>query len=93
LSNPPGTWVNGHVVDFRGGHCDRYALLVIEAFEPIALFVFDAEHISRVGSALSKRHVDMEHTLQLSQRNIATLCSESALFAPYGVQVFDLARG
>jgi hypothetical protein len=93
LANPAGPWVNEHLVDFRGGHCDRYALLVVEAFEPKALLVFEAEHLGAVGVALAKRHGDQEHTLQLTQRNYKALLAEPARFAAYGVQVLDLTRG
>lgn len=90
LANPAGPWVNEHLVDFRGGHCDRYALLVVDAFEPKALVVFDGEQLGGVGAALAKRHGDQEHTLQLTQRNYKALLSDPERFAVHGVQVLDL---
>lgn len=93
LANPVGAWVNEHLVDFRGDHCDRYALLVIEAFEPKALVVFDAPHMAAVGAALVKRHGDQQHTLQLTQRNFQALLGDRAGFASRGVAVVDLTRG
>ncbi len=92
LANPAGPWVNEHLVDFRGDQCDRYALLVIEAFEPKTLVVFDALHMAAVGSVLAKRHGDQQHTLQLTQRNYKELLTERARFANLGVVVVDLTR-
>jgi hypothetical protein len=90
LANPVGQWVNEHLVDFRGDGCDRYALLVVEAFEPQALLTFDAAHLGAIGAALGKRHGDQEHTLQLTQRNCKALVADQARFASLGVRVFDL---
>jgi hypothetical protein len=93
LANPAGPWVNEHLVDFRGDHCDRYALLVIEGFEPKTLLVFEASHMAPVCSALAKRHGDQEHTLQLTQRNYKDLLTERAPFSTLGVVVVDLTSG
>ena len=91
VANPEGEWVNGHVIDFRGGLCERYALLIVVAFEPKALLVFDAEHLGAVGMALAKRHGDLEHTLQLTQGNLATLVADPKRFEALGVLVHPLS--
>ena len=93
VANPAGPWVNGHVVDFRGGHCDRYALLIIEAFEPKSLLVFDAAEMPAVGAALAKSHGNLEHTLQLTQRNYMTMLDDPARFGTLGVEVLVLSSG
>lgn len=90
LANPAGRWVNEHRVDFRGAGCERYALLIIEAFEPKALVVFDAERLGSVCAVLGKRHGGQEHTLQLTQANYRALVSDPARFVELGVQVADL---
>jgi hypothetical protein len=92
LANPQGPWVNEHLVDFRSGGCDRYALLVVEAFEPKALLVFDGDHMASVGAALGKRHGDQERTLQLTQVNYKALMAAPGAFAELGVQVLNLSQ-
>jgi hypothetical protein len=92
LTNPVGPeWLNGHVVDFRSGGCDRYALVLFEGFEPMALLVFDAEHMVALGAALAKRHGDKEHLLQLTRANYVTMKENPERFAAVGVTVVDLA--
>jgi len=90
LANPLGPWVNGHVVDFRGGGCDRYALVVFEGLDVKSLLVFDNEHMGEVGRALGKRHPGQDDTLQLSQANYRAILSDPERFAPLGIRVVDL---
>lgn len=92
LANPWGPWVNEHLVDFRGGGCERYALLIIEAFEPEALVIFDARSLGAVCAALGKRHGDQDRTLQLTQANYKAIVSGATDFASRGVVVVDLDR-
>ena len=87
LSNPAGPWINGHVIDFRGGGCDRYALVIFEGLEPQALLVFGAEYLEKVCSALRKRHPDSAHTLQLTQANYEALRADPAYIEACGVGV------
>jgi hypothetical protein len=90
LANPLGPWVNGHVVDFRGGGCDRYALVIFEALDAQSLIVFDHAHLTDVGRALGKRHAGQEDTLQLGQANYLAIVAAPARFADLGVEVIDL---
>jgi hypothetical protein len=90
LANPAGRWVNEHVVDFRGGGCDRYALLIFEAFDAKTLLVFEHEGIAELCRALGKRHVDQADALGLTQRNYQTIVSAPERFAGLGVQVLNL---
>jgi len=91
LTNPvEKEWPNGHVVDFRDGGCDRYALVLFEGLEPLALLVFDGDHMAAVGAALAKRHGDQEHVLQLTRANYVTLKDNPERFAALGVTVIDL---
>lgn len=76
LANPSVPWVNGHVVDFRGGGCDRYALVVFEALDARSLIVFDHAYLADVGHALGKRHPDQEDVLQLGQANYLALIAD-----------------
>ena len=92
LANPGGRWVNEHLVDFRGGGCERYALLVIEAFEPKALFVFDSATLGAVCAGLGKRHGNQEQTLALTQANYKAILADPESFAPRGVAVVKLDR-
>lgn len=93
LANPLGTWVNGHVVDFRGNGCDLYALVVFEGLDVKSLLVFDKERITEVGAALGKWHPGQEEVLQLTQSNYRTIVAEQPRFADLGVQVVDLEHG
>jgi hypothetical protein len=92
LANPQGPWVNEHLVDFRSGGCDRYALLVVEAFEPKAVLIFGGDHMASVGAALGKRHGDQERTLQLTQANYKAIVAAPETFATLGVQVLNLSQ-
>lgn len=69
LSNPAGPWVNEHLVDFRGDGCDRYALVLFEALDLVAMIVFDREGLERVCAALKKRHPRQDLTLQFTSAN------------------------
>lgn len=89
LANPAGEWVNGHLVDFRGG-CDRYALLVVEDLDAKSLLAFTRETMPDVCGALKKRHPNQDTTLQLTQANYRTLLADPQRFAPLGVNVFRL---
>jgi hypothetical protein len=90
LANPSGPWVNGHVVDFRGEGCDRYALVIFEALDAQSLIVFDHAYLADVGRALGKRHPGQEDTLQLGQANYRTIVGAPDRFADLGVKVMDL---
>lgn len=92
LANPLGSWVNGHVVDFRGGGCDRYALVIFEALDALSLIVFDYAHLADVCRALGKRHPDQVDTLQLGQANYLAIVGAPDRFAGLGVEVIDLRR-
>jgi hypothetical protein len=90
LANPIGPWVNGHVVDFRGGGCDRYALVFFEGLDAKTLVVFDHTRMADVGRALGKRHPDQENTLQMGQANYRAILINPDRFRDVGVQIVDL---
>lgn len=89
LANPADRWVNEHLVDFRAD-CDRYALVVFEAFDPKSVLVFDRRTIGGVCGALGKRHPDRDVTLQLTRRNYRQIIDEPQRFVTLGVVVVDL---
>lgn len=89
LANPAGRSVNEHVVDFRAGGCDRYALVM--AFDAKTLLVFDHEGIAELCRTLGKRHVDQADALGLTQRNYQTIVSDQSRFAALGVKVLSFA--
>jgi hypothetical protein len=90
LANPLGPWVNEHVIDFRGGGCDRYALVVFEGLDAKSLIVFDHAGMANVGGALGKRHPDQDNTLQMGQANYRAMTGDPGRFQDFGVQVIDL---
>lgn len=67
LANPGVTWVNEHHVRNLPG-ADRYALVLFEAFEAVAVLMFPTD-LTAVGAALGKRHGDQQATLQFTRRN------------------------
>ena len=89
LANPADRWVNEHLVDFRGD-CDRYALVVFEAFDPKSVVVFRRASLGAVCAALGKRHPNQDVTLQLTERNYRQLLAERDEFGRHGVEVTDL---
>ena len=90
LANPVDRWVNEHVVDFRDGGCDRYALVIFEGLDAKSLLVFDHGYLAAVCTALGKRHIDQEDTLGLTQANYRAITGDPARFAELGVQFVDL---
>lgn len=91
LANPIGPWVNGHLIDFRGDGCDRYALVIFEGLDAKSMLVFDQSQMAGICALLSKRHPNQEHTLQLGQANYRAIMNDPQLFAGLGVQVLNLA--
>ena len=90
LANPIGRWVNEHLVDFRDGGCDLYALVFFAAFDVEAIVVFDGQRMNEVGAALGKTPPNQERTLQLTQLNYKAILASPDRFLPFGVQVIDL---
>ena len=91
LSNPAGPWVNEHLVDFRGDGCDRYALVLFEALDLVAMIVFDREGLERVCAALKKRHPRQDLTLQFTSANYRAIAAEPECFVGLGVRYVDLS--
>lgn len=89
LANPGDRWVNEHLIDFRAD-CDRYALVVFEAFDPKSVVVFRRATLGAVCAALGKRHPNQDVVLQLTQRNYRQLLAERDDFTRHGVEVTDL---
>ena len=90
LANPVDRWVSEHVVDFRGGGCDRYALVILEGLDAKSLLVFDHANLVAVCTALGKRHIGQEDALGLTQANYRAIIGDPARFAELGVQIVDL---
>jgi hypothetical protein len=91
LANPADQWVNGHLIDFRGAGCNRYALVIFEALDAKSLLVFDHSQMAGICALLSKRHPDQENTLQLGQANYRAIVNSPQPFAQLGVQVLNLS--
>jgi hypothetical protein len=88
LANPANGWVNEHLVEFRGD-CDRYALVVIEAFDPVAVLIFRQDTLTEVCQRLGKRHGRQDETLHLTRRNYIELLERPDSFHDL-VVVYDL---
>lgn len=93
LANPADTWVNEHLVDFRTGSADRYALVIFENLEPKAVLLFDRTSLAAVGERLGKRHGDQDVILALTRRNYRQLLAETEPFAALGVDVVPIPAG
>jgi hypothetical protein len=87
LANPSDGWVNEHLVDFRSGGADRYALVIFENLEPKAVLVFNRGTLAAVGERLGKRHGERDVTLALTRRNYRQLLAERDAFRALGVEV------
>lgn len=88
LANPADPpWVNEHLVDFRTGGADLYALVIYEGFEPRAVLVFSRRTLAAVGDRLGKRHGMRDTTLQITRRNYLQLLDERQTFAALDVMV------
>ena len=88
VANPLGKWVNGHVIDFRSGGCDRYALVTFEDLVPVDVLIFERAGLGQVCQRLGKRHPNQDVTLQITPANIAQVKAERDVFARLGVQVY-----
>ena len=87
LANPVGTqWVNEHHVRSGAGF-DLYALVLYEAFRPVAVLVFPAS-LGSINAALGKRHPDQQVSLQLTRRNYLAVRDEADRFRALGMQVW-----
>ncbi len=87
LANATGPWVNEHAVRVTPG-MDVYALIVYEAFAPVAVLVFPRDGLMGIGAALGKRHPNQDMTLQLTRRNVLHLLGESSASTALGVRIF-----
>jgi len=87
LANPAGEWVKGHLVKFTPD-LDRYALVVYEALEPIAVLIFERATLGEVCRRLGKRHPNQETTLQITEANVRQLPSRREEFVTVGVEVY-----
>jgi hypothetical protein len=86
LANPAGSWVNGHNISFVTG-LDRYALVVIEAFELAGVLCVGAGHVAAAGALLGKRHPKQDTSLQLTQANWRQLVANRSAFETVGVSL------
>jgi hypothetical protein len=87
LANPAGSWVNGHQISFVPG-LDRYALVVIEAFELSGALCVDVGSVEAICARLGKRHPKQDTSLQLGQANWRQLVAERSDFKALGVSLF-----
>ncbi len=86
LANPAGSWVNGHHISFVPG-LDRYALVVIEAFELSGVLCVDIGSVAATCARLGKRHPKQHTSLQLGQANWRQLVTERSAFETLGVSL------
>jgi hypothetical protein len=86
VANPAGSWVNGHHITFVPG-LDRYALVVIEAFELSGVLCIDASNVAAACARLGKRHPKQDTSLQLGQANWHQLVAERSAFEALGVSL------
>ena len=87
LANPAGKWINEHLVKFDDG-VDFYALVIVEALEPVAVICFPRDGLHAVCHKLGNRHPDQGTTLQLTQRNEKTLLADRAGFRELGIRTW-----
>jgi hypothetical protein len=87
LANPAGKWINEHLVKFDDG-VDFYALVIVEALEPVAVIGFPRDGLHAVCHKLGKRHPDQGTTLQLTQHNEKTLLADRAGFRELGIRMW-----
>jgi hypothetical protein len=87
LANPAGKWINEHLVKFDDGG-DFYALVIVEALEPVAVIYFPRDGLHAVCHKIGKRHPDQGTTLQLTQRNEKTLLADRAGFRELGIRMW-----
>jgi len=86
LANSPGRWVNEHRVTSLPG-VDRYALVIFEAFVPVAVLVFPND-LTAVCAAIGKRHPDQDRVLQFTQANYRAIINNPERFRQLDVQIF-----
>lgn len=87
LANPADKWVNEHQVHVTEG-MDHYAIVIFESLLPQAVVILPARNLTAVGTALNKRHGDLDTTLQFTQANYRKICADVNKFKTLGVQLY-----
>lgn len=88
VANTSGeAWVNEHQVRVTPV-MTGYAIVVYEAFMPVAAILLATRRLGDVGKALKKRHPALETSLQLTRANYRRLVGEPDVFRPLGVRVW-----
>jgi hypothetical protein len=87
LANPAGRWINEHLVHVSG-QMDSYAVVIFEALLPQAVIVFPAHNLAALGTALGKRHGDLDTTLQFTRANYRQILKNAAWFKTLGVRLY-----
>ncbi len=82
-----GAWVNEHRVTSLAG-VDRYALVVFEAFKPVAVLVFP-NHLAAINRALGKKAPDQESVLQFTRANYLAILADPDKFRQMGMTVWQ----
>lgn len=76
--------------DFRGQKCDRFAYVLFEDLDAVAMIVCDASSVGAIYRALSKRHAGEGEELWLSKANYDHICRDRQKFEALGLHVVDL---
>ena len=86
LANPPGAWINGHVVTVLPD-VERYDVVLFEDLWPTAVLSFPLARLGAIAAELRKRHGDTDRMLQLTRANVAQLLKERAAFEAQGMRI------
>lgn len=87
LANPPGVWINEHLVQRIPG-VPLNALVLFENFVIVGVLVFPTDNLARICAALGKRHGRQHETLQFTRRNWHTVRSDAPRFRKLGMRVW-----
>lgn len=80
-------WESEHLVEFRSGGAELYALVTYEGLAPRAVLVFSRRTLAAVRERLGGRREEREATLRLTERDYRQLLGQREAFAALGVAV------
>jgi hypothetical protein len=87
LANPADSWVNEHEIRVSE-LMDSYAIVIFEALLPKAVIIFPAHNLMSVGRALTKRHGNLDTTLQFTRANYRQILNNATTFKALGVRLY-----
>jgi hypothetical protein len=91
LANPAGSWVNGHQIAFVPG-LDRYALVVIEAFELSGVLCVDVGSLAAVCAAARQASSEAGHEPAVGAGELASARDRTLRFRGSGRVVVPSRR-